>query len=232
MVTHFPAEIFSADFFIALFSIIIIDLVMAGDNAIVISLAAKNLPSHMQRRIVFWGTFGAILIRALATLAAVWLLHLPGLQLIGGILLLWISVRMLSGRKESVLEVKDTVWGAVQTILIADTVMGMDNVLAVAGAAHGDYLLVGVGLVISVPIVLWGCAICTKSLERFPMLLYCASGILAFNAAKMIVSEPSLQNGMLGETSVKGIFMLGAMLGVIGFGYMRQRAKRTIFDVE
>ena len=146
-------------FLSALLAIIVIDLVLAGDNAIVIALAARALPAHLQKRAIVWGAVGAIGVRSLMTVIVVWLLKIPGLLLVGGAMLVWIAYHLLrpddsnSGTHGAA---ATTFWGAMRTIVIADAVMGLDNVLAVAGAAHGSYLLVVTGLVISVPIVVWG----------------------------------------------------------------------------
>src|SRR5687767_5803089 len=147
---------FTPEFWSALAAIVVIDLVLAGDNAIVIALAARSLPKDLQRRAVIWGTAGAVLVRASLTVAVLWLLEIPGLMLAGGILLAWIAYRLLagddSGREHDVAPARNF-WGAMRTIVVADAVMGLDNVLAVAGAAHGSVVLVVAGLLISIPIV-------------------------------------------------------------------------------
>src|SRR6185295_3161328 len=140
-------ELFSAQFFSALFAIIVIDLVLAGDNAIVIALAARRLPPHLQIKAVIWGTVGAIVVRVITTLAVVALLKIPGLRLAGGLLLIWIAYKLLAGDEEAHDGAGNgaptiTLWSALRTIIIADAVMGLDNVLGVAGAAHGSFLLV------------------------------------------------------------------------------------------
>ncbi|HET7668982.1 MAG TPA: TerC family protein [Burkholderiales bacterium] len=183
------------DFLSALLAIIVIDLVLAGDNAIVIALAARNLPKELQRRAVLWGTFGAVAVRASLTVAVLWLLQVPGLMLVGGVLLVWIAYRLLAGDdsdKHDVAPAK-SFWAAMRTIVIADAVMGLDNVLAVAGAAHGSVLLVVLGLVISIPIVVWGSTLILHWIERFPSILYIGGAVLAWTAAKMIVGEPMVE---------------------------------------
>ncbi|HVL09625.1 MAG TPA: TerC family protein [Burkholderiaceae bacterium] len=185
-------DLFTMQFLTALVSIIIIDLVLAGDNAIVIALAARNLPPHLQKKAIVWGTVGAIVVRSAMTLAVVWLLKIPGLLLVGGVALVWIAYKLLtddSGDDEHS-AAQNTLWGAMKTIIIADAVMGMDNVLAVAGAAHGSFLLVVIGLLISIPIVVWGSSLVLRLMERYPSIIYIGAGVLAFTAAKMIVSEP------------------------------------------
>ncbi|WP_099362451.1 TerC family protein [Fredinandcohnia onubensis] len=188
-------EFFSAEFFSALLSIIVIDLVLAGDNAIVIGLAARNLPKEQQKKAIIWGTVGAIIIRAAATLVVVWLLELPGLHLVGGILLIWIAYKLLvDDQDEHNIEAKGSFAAAVRTIIVADALMGLDNVLGVAGAAHGSFVLVITGLIISVPIMVWGSTLFIKLIDRFPIIVTFGAAILSYTAAKMIVGEPFLQD--------------------------------------
>ena len=189
-------EFLSPAWFSALAAIILIDLVLAGDNAIVIALAARSLPAHLQKKAIIWGTVGAIAVRSVMTVGVVWLLQIPGLMLVGGLGLVWIAYRLLvpSGDGAHGGPVAHTFWGAMKTIVIADALMGVDNVLAVAGAAHGAFDLVLIGLVISVPIVVWGSALVLKLVDRFPAVTAVGAGVLAFTAAKMIVSEPLLDS--------------------------------------
>ena len=138
-------------FLSALLAIVVIDLVLAGDNAIVIALAARALPAHLQKRAIVWGALGAIVVRSLMTVIVVWLLKIPGLLLAGGAMLVWIAYHLLlpdEGGSDAQGPTASTFWGAMRTIVIADAVMGLDNVLAVAGAAHGSYGLVVAGLAI------------------------------------------------------------------------------------
>jgi YjbE family integral membrane protein len=182
-------------FLTALLAIIVIDLVLAGDNAIVIAMAARGLPAHLQKRAILWGAIGAIAVRSLMTLVVVWLLKIPGLLLVGGAMLVWIAYKLLLPEDdggEAHGPVATTFWGAMRTIIVADAVMGLDNVLAVAGASHGSYLLVVLGLLISVPIVVWGSAIVLKVVERVPGVVYLGAGVLVLTAAKMMSSEPLL----------------------------------------
>ncbi len=187
-------ELFSTPWWSALLAIILIDLVLAGDNAIVIALAARSLPKHLQRKAIAWGTVGAIAVRSVMTVGVVWLLQIPGLMLVGGLGLLWIAYKLLAdqGHKEHSGPVASTFWGAMKTIVVADALMGIDNVLGVAGAAHGAFDLVIIGLLISVPIVVFGSTMVLKLVERFPLIIHLGAAVLAFTAAKMIVSEPLL----------------------------------------
>lgn len=187
-------EFLSAPWWSALLAIILIDLVLAGDNAIVIALAARNLPSHLKKKAILWGTVGAIVVRSVMTVGVVWLLKIPGLMLVGGLGLVWIAYKLLAdqGDAEEHGPMANTFWGAMKTIIVADALMGVDNVLGVAGAAHGSFDLVVIGLLVSVPIVVFGSTMVLKLVERFPVIIQLGSAVLAFTAAKMIVSEPWL----------------------------------------
>ena len=186
----------STDFLSALFAIIVIDLMLAGDNAIVIALAARNVPKQLQRRAILWGMAGAIAVRIAMTLIVVWLLRIPGLLGLGGALLVWIAYRLLlpdeHAHDPSQVKAASSFWGAMRTIVVADAIMGLDNVLAVAGAAHGSFVLVVLGLLISVPIVIWGSGLILRYVERYPAIVYFGAAVLAWTAAKMLVSEPLL----------------------------------------
>ncbi len=189
-------EVFSSGWLSALLAIVLIDLVLAGDNAIVIALAARSLPAHLQKRAILWGTFGAIAMRTAMTIGVVWLLRIPGLMAVGGLGLVWIAYKLLAtpaGDEEGAHSpTASTFWGAMRTIVIADALMGVDNVLGVAGAAHGNVVLVVIGLLISVPIVVWGSTLVLKLVERFPVITYIGAGVLAYTAAHMIIGEPLL----------------------------------------
>ena len=216
----------SPEFWSALAAIIVIDLVLAGDNAIVIALAARNLPKALQRRAVIWGTVGAVVVRASLTVAVLWLLEVPGLMGAGGVLLGWIAYRLLAGDdggKDHEVAPAASFWGAMRTIVIADAVMGLDNVLAVAGAAHGSVLLVVMGLVISIPIVVWGSTLILHWIERFPQLLYIGGGVLAWTAAKMLADEPLLQGFLEDRPGLKSALYLVVIGGVLGLAWLRNR---------
>ncbi len=219
--------LFSSEFLSALAAIVVIDLVLAGDNAIVIALAARGLPAHLQKRAVIWGTLGAIVVRSLMTVAVVWLLKIPGLMLIGGALLVWIACKLLmqgSGEDDAHGPAATTFWGAMKTIVIADAVMGLDNVLAVAGAAHGSYLLVVLGLLISIPIVIWGSTLILKWVERYPSIVYLGAAVLAWTAARMMIGEPMVQPVLDQHAWAGNLFTALVVGGVLLVGYLRQQS--------
>ena len=216
----------SADFLSALAAIVLIDLVLAGDNAIVIALAARNLRRDLQRKAVVWGTVGAIAVRSSLTVAVLWLLQVPGLMLGGGLLLAWIGYRLLvDNGDQGSHEIAPAAgfWSAMRTIVIADTVMGLDNVLAVAGAAGGSVLLVVLGLVISIPIVVWGSTLILRCIERYPAILYAGGAVLAWTAAKMIAGEPFMAEALAGRPGWTASIYAGVMGGVLAAALLRNR---------
>jgi len=210
------------EFLTGLLTVIAIDLVLAGDNAILIGLAARKLPVHQQKKVILWGAVGAIIIRTIATLAVVWLLEIPGLHLVGGLLLVIIAYKLLvDDDKHDDIKAGESFWAAIRTIIIADALMGLDNVLAVAGAAHGDILLVILGLLVSVPVVMWGSTLILKWIERFPVIITIGSGILAWTASKMIVGEPYL-NEFFTNSFIKYGFEIVVIAGVIIAGKLKE----------
>ena len=224
-------EFLSAPWLSALLAIILIDLVLAGDNAIVIALAARHLPDKLKRKAIIWGTVGAIAVRSVMTLGVVWLLKIPGLMLVGGLGLVWIAYKLLadegSGHHDG--PVATTFWGAMKTIVVADALMGVDNVLGVAGAAHGAMDLVVIGLLVSVPIVVLGSSVVLKLVERFPVIIQLGAAVLAFTAAKMIVSEPLLDAVFdppeLLHTAARWATYAAAVAGVLGAGWWAGRRR-------
>jgi YjbE family integral membrane protein len=222
-------EVLSLEFLSALLAIVVIDLVLAGDNAIVIALASRSLPRHLQKQAIVWGTVGAIAVRSSMTLVVVWLLKIPGLLLVGGALLIWIAYRLLlpenGGAEGNGVKTAVSFWGAIQTIVVADMVMGLDNVLAVAGAAQGSYLLVVLGLLISVPVIVWGSTIVLRWVERFPLIVYIGAGVLAWTAAKMIVSEPYLKDIFAANGAKAALLYATVIGGVLWVGFVKNHRK-------
>ena len=232
-------ELFSTPWWSALLAIILIDLVLAGDNAIVIALAARNLPAHLQKKAIVWGAAGAIAVRSLMTVGVVWLLKIPGLMLVGGVGLLWIAYKLLADQNEKQHDgpVASTFWGAMKTIVIADALMGIDNVLGVAGAAQGSFDLVIIGLLVSVPIVVFGSSVVLRLVERFPVIIKLGAAVLALTAAKMIVGEQLLDRVYGGPgalPSAQTLYTVAewatyvlAVAGVLGAGWWATRRSRS-----
>lgn len=179
------------EYVFALFSIILINMLLSGDNALVIALASRNLPPEQQRLAILWGGAGAIGLRMIFVFIAAALLQVPYLQLVGGILLLWIALKLISGdhgETEDIQAASD-IWTAVKTIIIADVVMSLDNVIAIVGVAKGNYILLAVGLAISIPIIIWGSTIILKLMERWPIIVTLGAAFLGWVGGEMFVAE-------------------------------------------
>ncbi len=222
-------EFLSSAWLSALLAIVLIDIVLAGDNAIVIALAARSLPPELRTKAIVWGTVGAIAVRSALTLVVVWLLQVPGLMLAGGLGLIWIAYRLLvpAGEGHAGASPASGFWGAMKTIVVADALMGVDNVLGVAGAANGSFDLVVIGLLISVPIVVWGSSMVLKLIDRFPAITYLGAAVLAFTAAKMIISEPLLDAVFDPHLWARLMLYAALVSGVLGAGRWAVRRRQN-----
>lgn len=220
-------ELAVTEFLSGLLAIVLLDLVLAGDNAIVIALAARKLPRQIQKKAVLWGTVGAIVVRLLLTGVVVYLLKLPGLMLVGGLLLLPIAWKLLKPDDHASHEVSaaGSFWAAMRTIIVADALMGMDNVLAIAGASKGHMALVIIGLAISVPLVVWGSSLILRLIERFPVIIYVGAGAIAWTAARMIAHDhwlsPWFQAHAWAQYVLDAVLVIGVCLG----GWLVQRRR-------
>jgi len=189
-------------FWAALLSIIIANILLSGDNAVVIALASRNLPAHQQKKAIFWGSAAAIVLRVVLTITAVQLLTLPYLKIIGAILLIYIGVQLLADSDDDAnMEGSSNIWGAIRTILVADLVMSLDNVLAVAAAAQKGpeetrlaLLMIGLGL--SIPLIIFGSTMLLKVMDRFPVIITLGAGLLGLLAGGMLVEDPAIKESM------------------------------------
>ncbi|MEK3791946.1 TerC family protein [Paenibacillus sp. FSL R7-0204] len=221
----------AADFILSLLNIVFLDLILAGDNAIVIGLAARNLQGKRQKQAILLGTGGAVILRIIATILVVWLLKIPWLLAIGGLLLILIAYKLLSGGSaETDIQAGGTLWAAVRTIVIADAAMGLDNVIAVAGAANHNITLVVLGLLISVPIVVWGSTLFIRLINRFPSIIYLGSGVLGFTASTMISGEKSIAPYFKAHPLLHILFIAAVIAGILAAGHWKRR--RTSFAVQ
>ncbi len=207
-------------FWTALAKIIGVNIVLSGDNAVVIALAARSLPAREQKRAIFWGSGAAVALRVILTLFAVALLGLPWLKLIGAALLLWIGVKLLLPPKgDAEVRAGENVWAAVKTILVADLVMSLDNVIAVAAAAGGDWLLMAIGLAISIPLVIFGATLLVGLMERWPIIITLGAGLLGYVAGEMAWEDPAIDALTSGAPDALQYAVALACAGlVIGFG--------------
>lgn len=215
-----------AHFWSSLLNIVIIDLVLAGDNAVVIALAARRLDRHRQRQAIFWGTFGAVAVRILLTVGVVYLLELPGLMMVGGIVLVPIAWNLLrQGDHHEDLHVKASTgfFAAIRTIIVADALMGLDNVLGIAGAAKGHIGLVVIGLFISVPLVVWGSTLILRLMERFPIIIYIGAGAIAWTAARMIAHDHLISAWFDARPWAPWTLDAILVIGVVGLGWLAAR---------
>jgi YjbE family integral membrane protein len=196
-------ELATQAFWIGLLKIIGVNIVLSGDNAVVIALAARSLPKHQQKAAVLWGSGAAVVMRIVLTIFAVALLTLPWLKVIGSLLLFWIGVKLLIPEEgDENVSASDNLMAAIKTILIADLVMSIDNVIAVAAAAQGSMTLLVLGLAISIPLVIFGSTLLLHLMERWPIIITIGGGLLGFVAGEMLVTDPAL-HGWLGGLGVE-----------------------------
>jgi YjbE family integral membrane protein len=206
-----------------LLKVILTDIVLSGDNAVLIALAASKLPTEQQKRAILYGTGGAIGLRLLFTLIIVWLLKIPFVQLAGGLLLVWIAYKLLAGVDEhNDLTATESFWGAIKTIVIADALMSLDNVMALAGVGHGNFFIIAIGILISIPIIIWGSSFLVKAMEKYPIISYIGAALLAWTAGEMIVEENRLEQFFESPILHYGIPAAIAVL-VLLFGILKSK---------
>lgn len=175
---------------VGLLELILINIVLSGDNAVVIALACRNLPAEQQKKAIFWGSMGAVVLRVVLTFVAVWLMEVPFVQVVGSILLLFIAIKLLRGDEgEENIASSSNMREAIKTIVVADLVMSLDNVLAVAGAANGNMVLVMIGLAISIPLIIWASQLLMGLMKRFPIIVILGAALLGYTAGEMIMSD-------------------------------------------
>ena len=222
-------ELFTSDFISGIISIILIDLVLGGDNAILIALATRKLPQANRKKAIFWGVLGAIIVRASMTIVAVYILKIPLIKFVGGVLLIWIAYKLLldKGKHEEVNSGKN-ITEAIKTIIFADLLMGIDNILAIAGAARGDILLVILGLLISIPIIVWGSTIILRFIDKFPIIIYIGAGVIAYTAGTMIVEDVLMHEKVFSHMPAADLIVPLTVTGlVLIIGYLKRKKPRT-----
>jgi len=222
-------EFTSAAFWAALGSIIWVNIILSGDNAVVIALAARSLPPNQQKQAIFWGSAAAIVLRVVLTVIAVEMLKWPYLKIIGALLLLYIGVTLMLEDDDEEGDVGKQAGGlmvAIRTILIADLVMSLDNVLAVAAAAKGNIPLLVIGLALSIPLIIFGSTLLLKVMERFPIIIIAGAGLLGFLAGEMMLTDPALvaRIGELPHWQINVGGAIGAAL-VVAVGWLLQRRR-------
>ena len=215
------------DFFSNLLTVSLLDLMLAGDNAIVIALVARKLPPELRTRVMVWGILGALVVRVALTALVVALLRIPGLTASGGVLLLPIAWGLMK-HQETPTQTKasDHFWSALGTIILADVLMGVDNVLAIAGAAQGQLILVVLGLLLSMPLVIWGASLIGKMLDRFPIIVYVGAGATAFTGARMIARDQLLRDWFSAHPPLATVLEVLLVALVCGGGWLRNQRRR------
>lgn len=229
-------EFLTAHFWFAVGQIIMIDILLGGDNAVVIALACRQLPAHLRLKGILWGTAGAIVLRVVLIAFALTLLQVPFLKLVGAALLVWIGVKLLAPEDEDAhahIKGSDKLWAAVKTVIVADLVMSIDNVIAIAGAANGaggqhQLPLVIFGLLVSVPIIIWGSQMVLKLMDRFPSIITVGGMLLGWIAGTMAHSDPAV-SGLLPQTQPwsYGLGILGAALVWLLGSVLKRSASAT-----
>jgi YjbE family integral membrane protein len=216
----------SPEFWIALSQIILINIVLSGDNAVVIALACRSLPPRQQKKAILFGSVGAILLRVVLTFFAVFLLNQPYLKLVGAALLLWIGVGLLKGEDgEEEMEGHSNLAAAIKTIVIADLVMSLDNVIGVAAAAKGNVPLLVFGLVISIPLIIFGSTLILKLMNRFPVIITIGAGLLGWVAGEMTLTDPAIHDFVEKHHYLHNILPALGAAGVVAIG---KWASRTV----
>jgi YjbE family integral membrane protein len=219
----------SGAFWAALGSIILANIVLSGDNAVVIAMAARSLPEHQQKKAIFWGSAAAIVMRIILTLIAVEMLKWPYLKIVGALLLLYIGISLLGqeGGDEGENRHAGTLLSAVRTILVADLVMSLDNVLAVAAAAKGNTPLLIIGLAVSIPLIVFGSTLLLKVMDRFPIIITLGAALLGFLAGEMMFTDPavSARVGELSHGVTNGTGAAGAVIVVVVGLWMQRQAR-------
>ncbi len=216
-------EIFELSFSVLL-EVIFINIVLSGDNAVVIAMASRNVPKKLQKKAIFWGTFGAVILRLLFALAIVYLLRLPFVTFAGGLLLVYIAIKLLVGDEDDDhREGGSSLISAVKTIITADAIMSLDNVLAIAGAVDGNIAGIIIGVTVSIPLVVFGSQLILVAMEKYPIISYAGAGILAWTAGEMMVGEPKF--AYILPQNLHLLIPTAVTILVVGLGYLTNKIK-------
>ncbi len=214
------------DSVIIFFEILLINLLLSGDNAIIIAMVSNQLPAHQRMKVMWWGTIIAVMLRCLLVIVALPLLNIPFLQACGGLLLLYIATKLIVDVRQSMhkdmIQIKSSMMGAIWTIITADFVMSLDNVLAIAAIAKGDLVLIMLGIAISIPMIIWGSQLFNKLMKKYPFFAYIGAGLLAFAAGEMLIKDTGMHDFVFYKLqSYEGLIPLLCVPLVIVIAIMR-----------
>lgn len=213
---NLAANLSSTAAMIALLKVIAIDIVLSGDNAVVIAMATRNLPKTLRNKAIVWGTGGAVVLRILFAVVIVWLLRIPLVNLVGGMLLLWISYKVLAGEEDHQdVTAHNSFFQAVGTIIVADAVMSLDNVVAIAGAANGHISVIAIGVAVSVPVMIFGSVFIVKAMEKYSWIAYAGSAILAWTAGEMVLRDGFIEKTVHISEGWETYLVTGTLTAVI-----------------
>ncbi|WP_308636388.1 TerC family protein [Paenibacillus silvisoli] len=217
------------EYLLLLAEIMLVNLVLSGDNAVVIALASRNLPLTHRKKAVWWGAMAAVGLRIVLTAVAVYLLKIPFIQIAGALLLFWVAIQLLKDDGESKnIEGAQSLWKAIRIIVMADFIMSLDNVLAIAAIANNNIWLMSAGIALSIPIIVWGSQLIMSLLNRFPIFIYLGAGILGYTAGEMLEESDGISKFLHNISEFADtVFPFVCGLLVIGIGYVLQRRERS-----
>ena len=222
-------ELISGDFFARLLLVLGVDLILAGDNAVVIAMAARRLEGSQRRQAIIWGAVGAVVLRLIFAAVVAYLLAIPLLQAVGGLVLFWIAWKLIheNHEQEGKVQAGTSTWDAIRIIIVADAVMSLDNVIALVGAARGDLLLLAIGITMTIPLVIFGSALLAFLIDRFPVLIYAGAGLLVYIAVEMFFRDVALQEYLEPFARVEWIVAAVAVVVflVIAWAWARRMGK-------
>lgn len=220
------------EFLMALCGIMMVNIVLSGDNAVVIAMSSRCLPPELQKKAILWGSAGAIGLRVILTIVAVILLQIPYLQFAGGVLLIWIAAKLLiEEQHDEDIEASSSFWGAIKTIIIADLVMSLDNTLAIAAVAKGDMVLLILGLALSIPLIIFGSQILVMIMDKFPIVIYAGAGLIAWTAGEMMVRDQKM--GAMLEPVMPGLILPAIItVAVLGGGIWWKNSRRKARELQ
>jgi len=215
-----------SDYLGPIFQILVINLVLSGDNAVVIAMACRRLPRELQNKGIFWGTAGAVVFRVILTFIAAWLITFPLLEFIAGLLLVWIGIKLVvKDEEEHDIKTGDSLIDAVKVIIFADFIMSLDNVLGVAAAAGGNFIILVIGIALSIPIVVFGSKTIMFLMEKWPVIIYLGAGVIGYTAGEIMISDKMVQK-IIDMPDIVHMVVPYVVAGVVLFaGYLFNRKR-------